>query len=100
MMFRPGQKVVCVGTANPSHINYGEAVPEKGKVYTVRDIALRDGPALRLIEIVNPAHLYLEAFEDCWFDQAGFRPAVDRKTDISFAHEILREASKRETLPA
>lgn len=86
MTFRVGQKVVCV---DASAIQ--KAVPlNEGAVYTIRTIIpLRSsvrGCGIYLVEIVNLLELGLEVgyFSD------RFRPAVERKTDISIFTAMLK----------
>jgi len=77
-MFRVGMKVACID--NPSRIL------KKNDVYTVQQIFSLDGKTgLCFVESNYPKP----------FDAAYFRPAVERPTSISFAHEILRKATKR-----
>lgn len=82
-MFRIGQKVVCIRSAIP--------VPEcpypifkKDDVYTVARFEEEDGEVFIAVEELHPlvtGHV------------SGFRPIVDRKTDISVFQEILRKVS-------
>jgi hypothetical protein len=90
MTFRVGQKVVCI---NDKEIHGGfwaaGARPVAGAVYTITEIipgAYGDYQALRFSEIRNAG--------DIGYRSSRFRPVAERKTDISFAHEILRKASK------
>lgn len=85
MLFRVGQKVVCVDA---------DGAPEltEGRVYTIREIL---PPALLpwrgeqrlavgiLLDEVQPPHPFTE------LAPMRFRPAVERKTDISIFTEIL-----------
>lgn len=87
-MFRAGQKIVYVG-------QWGFPVQlTKGVVYTVRGFCNEDHPngeiGLFLCEAARDAD---DEYCAC-FDQKSFRPAVERKTDIGFAHEILRKVAK------
>ena len=59
-MFEPGNKVICIdGTFPPDIRDYFNALPEKGVVYTVRDVVpgltgtLKEEPAVYLEELVN-----------------------------------------------
>lgn len=98
MAFRIGQRVVCIrGTG--ARVPYGDKVvicPEKGTTYTVRGI--QPNPftgglqCLLLEEIHNPLHSSGLEFD---FTADRFRPIVERKTDIGFAHEILRKVSRK-----
>lgn len=97
-MFRVGQKVVCVDAANPpSGILSRRGLPDvtlvKGNIYTVTGVGLRHPydltgfPCITVAEEPDP-HFY-------WAHR--FRPLVERKTDIGFAHEILRKVSRKQT---
>lgn len=75
--------------------------PEYGVVYTIRDIVILadGGVGIRFFEIVNPIHEYEDSDgsvveEETTFDATCFRPVSDRTTDISWAHDILRKATK------
>lgn len=80
-MFSVGQLVICVGEAVPTL--FGETLPVKGRVYTVRDVVFLDyETALRLCEIVNEPHDYEEGFFECAFFSTGFRPITDDRLQI------------------
>jgi hypothetical protein len=93
--FHVGQKVVCVndnfelGFANQINI------PEKGVVYTVRDIELATGVAgqkaiiVRLEEVVNPVLDWDNGRMEVGFFPSRFRPLITRKTDISVFTAML-----------
>jgi hypothetical protein len=97
MMFRLGQKVVCVDDdivgKNPTSI-IPPHLPKLHQVYTVRGFIKSDDGRefVYLCEIVNPIRNNHEPA----FAPFRFRPIVERKTDISFAHEILRKANAPE----
>lgn len=97
-MFRVGQKVVCWNADWPKANYYGEEIlPQKDEVYTIRELLEIAGrKLLRVNEIRNPAMDYNFGEYECAFHITRFRPIVERETDISFAHEILR----KHTLPA
>jgi hypothetical protein len=81
MTFRVGQSVVCVDNSPwPAHPDDAPLV--KGQIYTI--LALR----LDSVRIV-------EAYPHQWMNASRFRPIVEHKTDIGFAHEILRKVTKR-----
>jgi hypothetical protein len=86
MTFRVGQKVVCVDDeAQPCNRGYTPVV--KGDIYTIRDAFDWFGlDGIRLEEIKNP--------HDRGYQARRFRPVVERKTDISFAHEILNSVNQ------
>jgi hypothetical protein len=103
MTFRVGQKVVCVVAFDDMARSWGFSGPAKGSVYTIREFDDRgDAPALRLVEIVNPPckHRNISEPIEPGFAVTGFRPVVERKTDISIFTEILRKASKPARGPA
>ncbi len=93
MAFRVGQKVVCVD-ADPHSRGWlgpwleGEA-PVEGNVYTVKAIAISadtDDLAIQINEISRVKRWGYGAFR--------FRPAVDRKTDISNLKALLVHGAK------
>lgn len=93
MTFRVGPKVVCIGDRWAS---VAEILPVIGRIYTVRAIIdHRDGCGIRLREIKNKREQYVDGFVECCFDTSGFRPIIDKKTDIGFAHEILLIQAQR-----
>lgn len=85
MAFRVGQKVVCVAEpiSDPRCVH---PIFQKGSVYTVSLIEEYEGEAFITVAELHPT----VTGQAC-----GFRPIVERKTDISFAHEILRSVSDR-----
>lgn len=100
--FRVGQKVVCVtknkmvGIIEREHaISLGAVYPEENGIYTVREIYVsRSGvPAVLLTELNNCAlSLSLGAARECGFAASWFRPALQRKTDISVFKAVLNPA--------
>lgn len=108
MTFRVGQKVVCVDDGIkpdwPAYLRNAEwrgDAPVVGQVYTIiRIIASNDGDVLHLAEIRRSDTARLEWGYDVGYGAWRFRPIVERKTDISFAHEILRKATKPARAPA
>lgn len=95
-MFRVGQKVVCI-YHRPEHMRRADAIyPEKGGVYTVRGHCPgTDGKErIYLCEIVNvPMQCKLGTLE--WgYLASAFRPAVERKTDISIFTAMLTPKRK------
>lgn len=94
MTFRVGQKVICVDDEQP-RIRIRPVV--RGGVYTIRDIGeepLYPGQYWVLLEeIRNTAR---DALGELAYRTSRFRPIVERNTDISFAHEILKKASKKQ----
>ena len=108
MAFRVGQKVVCVDDSRGTKYMPAGFGPSRssnlhgltrGRVYTIRDLDTEEGILVcRVEEIIRPVESYYG--KEAWFAQGRFRPVAEKKTDIGFAHEILRKASKRETQPA
>jgi hypothetical protein len=98
MAFYRGQKVTMkrngVWQKGP---NVTLICPEFGAVYTVREIITDDyGIWLLFYELKNPPVDGEEGMREPAFGAKHFRPLVERKTDIGFAHEILRRATKRQ----
>lgn len=99
MAFRVGQKVVCIGTEGTPGIDWDNwckfwciIKPRRSEVYTVRDTRPgSNGQMIRLFEIVNPIIEFRDAPpQEIWWWASAFRPAVERKTDISVFTKILR----------
>lgn len=96
MTFRVGQKVVCVddSISRLSRIlRWALRYPwnlRRGEVYTIQSLAsdFYGESTLVLVEAKNPP------VEDRGFFARRFRPVANRKTDISFAHEILRKTKR------
>lgn len=99
MTFRVGQKVECIA-APVDDLQPGEVSAEIGGIYTIRGMMVWGGVlGLLLEEIRNPPVHCIGGFHERHQWAGRFRPLVTRKTDIAFAHEILRKASKtRETV--
>jgi len=97
-MFYRGQKVVYIGYGKLSWLQRAElwlqraVFPKVGEVYTVANIY--QGPTKLLIELVEVVKL-AELAHPWGYKPRRFRPVVERKTDIGFAHEILRNVTKR-----
>ena len=92
----PGDLVECIrdNIVRP----YGETIPVRGVIYTVRWTGLggSGAPAIRLAEIVNAPHIY-KTFEgplvtECCFRMKNFRPV--RTTDISIFTKIDLEVKR------
>lgn len=102
MIFRVGQKVVCIRGPLVSGVE-DRPQPIIGQVYTVRcstpriekwsEWHRRHGGGIYLNEIVSPIH---SDGCECGFLACRFRPVVERKTDISCFTEILRNADQYE----
>jgi hypothetical protein len=100
MAFYRGQKVVYVGpdfSCHPLVVDYKLIVPKPKAIYTIRGPAPRsDGMGYLLCEIVNrEVPTIRDGFCEIAINASWLRPLVERKTDIGFAHEILRKATKR-----
>jgi hypothetical protein len=83
MMFRVGQKVVCV---NASTCSYGSVCGEltKGRIYEVSGFKhWSDGDC----------YVYLVGVQESWHPDR-FRPIVERKADISALKALLVPGSK------
>jgi hypothetical protein len=100
MTFRVGQKVVKVPGTGGS-VGH-KALPNltNGSVYTIREIDWRAAhlhggiPTILIEEVAAPIMETIIGRFEPGYSPKVFRPAVERKTDISFAHEILRKATK------
>lgn len=90
--FRVGQKVVCDAPKGFEQAEHETCIsPKHGEVYTIREIEVdADGQWLRLHEIVNPPETYdVGGYGETAFHGSGFRPVVERKTDISIFKAML-----------
>lgn len=114
MTFRVGQKVVCIKDYPDEHARFSNIgarqrsrLIHEGSIYTIREIDTRS------ITIHGVACLRFEGItgrmrDTCvgpWesgasFPASHFRPIVERKTDISFAHEILRKVTSKDRVRA
>lgn len=90
-MFDIGQKVVCIIEHERWIVPYGEIAPYKGGIYTVRGFDTSDPfeLALYLEEIVNQQFEYAGGFKEGAFNAAGFRPVIQRPTEISVFTKLL-----------
>lgn len=84
MAFRVGQRVVCV-----------DARPGFGSGFPV-NLILRAEYIIASVQDNGD----VSVGESVWYAPRRFRPIVDRKTDIGFAHEILRKVSKPKKVAA
>lgn len=85
MGFKVDQKVVCVDASDGPGDAYFHGL-RKGETYVIESL---DGAAC----------VSVAGIRGCWL-AARFRPVVERKTDIGFAHEILQKASKPKRVTA
>lgn len=96
MTFRVGQKVVCVNAS-------GDAANllTHGAVYTIE--VVKEGTFLsgrrgkRVVSGVGVTLHEVTIGDSEWFNARRFSLHVAAKTDISFAHEILRKVSRKQT---
>lgn len=105
-MFQVGQKIIFVGVGNGIFLNLPRRVdvPERGKVYTVREVFFDDigkRVGIRLMEIRNPPEPFtyppgsgLDGIEIGWV-ATEFRPLVERKTDISIFEKMLKPQEEK-----
>lgn len=100
-MFHVGQNVVCVNAENTRRDDVAELV--NGQIYTVAwcghytNLFGETMLSVRLEEVDRTSGASSIDDPDHPFRATRFRPIQERKTDISFAHEILRKATKRKT---
>lgn len=86
MPFEVGQQVICVDASLPANPWHQAHMIVKGQIYTV-------------MALEGPKCISIDGSRRAW-QNWRFRPLVARKTDISFAYEILRKATKRKRLRA
>lgn len=105
MTFRVGQKVVCVDD-RPTDAAGGKEL-ERGKIYTVRWCGVwgwpgvyKDEVCVRIEEVLRGADEWNPSCVDMPFGCHRFRPIVERKSDIGFAHEILRKVTRKDRVSA
>jgi hypothetical protein len=97
---RVGQKVVCtVGEWKAWVVvcsSTMESRPREGEVYTVTGFAddSRGCPAIHLLELRGYDCACRDASNEPW-DIRAFRPADERKTDISEFESILKKGTVR-----
>jgi hypothetical protein len=92
MMFKVGQKVVCIRADCDAGKYWGlQDAPVLGRIYTVSAAeftsSITGRQCIGIAELTPPP--------SGGYRTSRFRPLVERKTDIGFAHEILRKASKK-----
>jgi hypothetical protein len=93
-MFHVNQLVLCVENSVASE--YRETCPEKGRVYTVRDVSYEEavGSLIRLAEIVNLPRTYRQGVQEAWFVSSSFRP-IDEARLLQF-RKLLAPQPTRE----
>jgi hypothetical protein len=102
-MFHIGQHVVCIddifpgenGVCDPTFAERCPNLPVKGGIYTVRGFVVPYAeypgtPGMLLEEVINPPSRYLEGTFEPSFFPSHFRPATERRTDISVFTDALR----------
>jgi hypothetical protein len=94
MTFRVGQKVVCIDSNPASWLGNRVGLSRdmhgltRGEIYTIRAIGTHEGfCVVWLVEIVRPCRGC--GSEEVGYYHARFRPAVERKTDISTFTRML-----------
>lgn len=91
--FRIGQKVVCVDASCTSSLGwFPGSEPKRGRVYTVRSIGIARNhePGIRLSELTLTTGRPGALQQDAYYRARRFRPAVERKTDISIFRKMLQ----------
>jgi hypothetical protein len=98
MTFYVGQKITMSRPIPPWFERpEGIVLPEFGIIYTVRDLEVYDDSEwLRLDEIRNHDVMEHGRLIEPWFETVGFRPVVERKTDISVFAELLDTTKSKE----
>lgn len=91
-MIGPGDKVVCVDDQWWNTPMFGETLPVRGKLYTVREFDETDGRFIRLHEIKNEKRDYGGGFPI----EASFHLPHFRRLDISQFRDMAKNA---DTLP-
>lgn len=95
-MFRIGQRVVCVDDS-PGMFD-GKSHLKLRSVYTIRGFCENfHGELGLLLEEVRPDLPRLRNGQERGFYVHRFRPIQERKTDIGFAHEILKKVTRKQT---
>lgn len=95
-----GAKVVCIVDLRP-YVEYGEVVPEVGKVYTIRSVDADGIPAALLLEeIDNPANIYAEGLTEACFGVENFRPITKRTAEQDIAEHFARHLTAPEGVNA
>jgi hypothetical protein len=97
MMFRVGQRVVCVDADSGEGEWPSGSRPVLGQIYTVRSIepTILNSAGLKLVELCltsTPGHCGIiskKIYKDAAYRAARFRPIVERKTDISVFKAML-----------
>lgn len=96
-MFHVGQLVVCINTDwDTNRSDYGKMTyPEKGMIYTIRDIkSFASGTGMRLEEIINKPLQYKAGLAEPSFLIERFRPL--KKTSIDCFTALLNPTPELE----
>jgi hypothetical protein len=104
MAFQVGQKVVCFKGSEGNSISRSKALamgythPELGEVVTIKTLNVWPHMTILTFQEHDNSHIQrlLDSAYEPGFDAACFRPLAEKKTDISFAFEILRKATKKD----
>lgn len=95
---RVGVKCVCTHTF--TDVQFGETVPVKGNVYTIRDMGFdEDGGWIRLREVVNPPHFYSDGgYGECQWALEKFRPLISQADDVAMFQKLVEGMKPTERL--
>ena len=95
--FHVGQRIECIYQGDWGSPPYGEVMPGFGRTYTARDpmFGPHGDPCIRLCEIKNAPHRYLDGIRECMFNSECFRPVVDRPTSIEVFNRILLDCERQ-----
>ncbi len=103
MSFHVGQKVVCISAAsNNGGIPAGASEPTLGDVGTIINVYMPrcQQLAIELAEWPQPGGIIgNRRYEPGWLAE-DWRPLIERKTDIGFAHEILKKVTRKNRVSA
>ena len=101
MIWRVGQKVVCVNHFRNCAARLGIAAPVKDGIYTIRGIDQdEESVAFLFEEFVNGSDFYrlnngTVVFGEPMFKAWNFRPLVEHENDISVFTRILDAVSRK-----
>lgn len=86
-----GDRVICIKDDWQKAFR-NEVLPQKDKVYTIRELTLYDGVAgVRLEEIRNEVKQYTNHSGECAFNRVGFVPIKDNFKPIKFKKVVEKE---------
>ena len=107
-MFFVGQKVVCVVDWRREALLFSIPYwPVKDEIYTIAIVRTETNAqdcgqdcGLVLVELANPRMLHADGeMKDPAWSSFGFRPLIERKTDISCFQRILARPPARTKIP-